>query len=68
MSITVIKEGTQEGKVPTGPRTVRPRAQRKACQRRCLPRALGDPWGPGAGVRGAWGVVQDSNGAKQGHR
>ena len=27
-----------------------------------------DTWGPRVGVRGAWGVVQDSNGAKQGHK
>ena len=58
MSITVIKEGAQEGKVPTGPRTVTPgpvhRGKHAGDAVYPGPRETpGDP-GPGSEERGAW--------------
>lgn len=62
MSITVIKEGAHEGKVPTGPRTVTPGPTHRGKHARDAvypgPRETpGDP-GQGLGERGAWCKIQ----------
>lgn len=60
MSITVIKEGTQEGKVPTGPRTVSPVHRGKHAGDAVYPgpwETPGDP-GQGSGEHGAWCRIQ----------